>query len=76
MYQVFLEKPIKYQVKKWISKKVFIFYFRKVLKPNFADKEYESRNNIFSISTEKKIALDEKRLIIIIIKLVYEAEWQ
>ncbi len=32
----FLEKSFKYQLKKWISKKVFIFYFWKVLK-NFAD---------------------------------------
>ncbi len=27
MFQVFLEKAIKYQLKKNISKKVFIFYF-------------------------------------------------
>ncbi len=36
MFQVFLEKSIKYQLKKWISKKVFIFCFWKVLKLNFA----------------------------------------
>jgi hypothetical protein len=34
----FLEKSIKYQLKKWVSNKVFIFYFRKVLKLNFAQK--------------------------------------
>ncbi len=27
MFQVFLEKYIKCQIKKWIYKKVFIFYF-------------------------------------------------
>ena len=39
MFQVFLEKSIKYQLKKWISKKVFIFYFWKVLKLNFANRQ-------------------------------------
>ncbi len=29
MFQIFLEKSIKYQLKKWISKKVFIFIFKK-----------------------------------------------
>ncbi len=38
MFQVFLEKYIKCQMKKWINKKVFIFYFWKVPKLNFADK--------------------------------------
>ncbi len=51
----FLEKSIKYLLKKRISKKVFIFYFWKVLKLNFAIKcgkywiclRFKKENNLF-----------------------------